>query len=61
MVAQGRVRNGVVVLDDSVHLPEGEVVTVFAPSPAAGLAAAQLARHPACQSWLRPAAPDSRR
>jgi len=36
MVAQGRVRNGVVVLDDSVHLPEGEVVTVFAPSPAAG-------------------------
>ena len=36
MVAQGRVRNGVVVLDEGVRLPEGEVVTVFAPSPATG-------------------------
>ena len=31
MVAQGRVQNGVVVLTDGVHLPEGQIVTVFAP------------------------------
>ena len=30
MVARGRVRNGVVVLDDGVCLPEGQVVTVSA-------------------------------
>lgn len=31
MAARGRVRNGVVVLDDSVRLPEGEEVTVLVP------------------------------
>lgn len=31
MVARGRVRNGVVVLDDRVRLPEGQEVTVLAP------------------------------
>jgi hypothetical protein len=29
MVARGRVRNGVVVLDDGVRLPEGQEVTVL--------------------------------
>jgi hypothetical protein len=30
MVARGHVRNGVVVLDDGVRLPEGQEVTVLA-------------------------------
>jgi hypothetical protein len=30
MVARGRVRNGVVVLEDGVRLPEGQDVTVLA-------------------------------
>jgi hypothetical protein len=34
MVAWGRVQNGVVVLADGVHLPEGQIVTVLAPPPA---------------------------
>ncbi len=34
MVARGRVQNGVVVLADGVRLPEGQEVTVLAPSPA---------------------------
>lgn len=32
MVARGRVRNGVVVLDNGVRLPEGQEVTVLAPA-----------------------------
>jgi hypothetical protein len=32
MVVRGRVQNGVVVLADSVRLPEGEEVTVLAPA-----------------------------
>lgn len=35
MVTRGRVQNGVVVLADGVHLPEGQEVTVLAPAPAA--------------------------
>ena len=31
MVARGRVRNGVVVLDNGVRLPEGQEVTVLTP------------------------------
>jgi hypothetical protein len=31
MVAQGRVQNGVVVLDNGLRLPEGQQVTVLAP------------------------------
>jgi hypothetical protein len=31
MVSQGRVQNGVVVLDNGVRLPEGQEVTVLAP------------------------------
>jgi hypothetical protein len=31
MVAKGRVQNGVVVLAEGVHLPEGQEVTVLAP------------------------------
>jgi hypothetical protein len=31
MVTRGRVRNGVVVLDNGVRLPEGQEVTVLAP------------------------------
>ncbi len=34
MVARGRVQNGVVVLADGVRLPEGQLVTVLAPSAA---------------------------
>ncbi len=34
MVANGRVLNGVVVLDNGVRLPEGQHVTVFAPAQA---------------------------
>ena len=34
MVARGRVQNGVVVLDDGVRLPEGQLVTVLAPAQA---------------------------
>ena len=34
MVARGRVQNGVVVLADGVHLPEGQEVTVLAAPPA---------------------------
>ena len=30
MIAHGRVRDGVVVLDNGVHLPEGQEVTVLA-------------------------------
>jgi hypothetical protein len=31
MVARGRVRNGVVVLDNGLRLPEGQEVTVLVP------------------------------
>ena len=31
MVAHGRVQNGVIVLDGSIRLPEGEEVTVLLP------------------------------
>ena len=34
MVARGRVQNGVVVLENGVRLPEGQDVTVLAPSVA---------------------------
>jgi len=33
MGVRGRVQNGVVVLADDVHLPEGQEVTVLAPPP----------------------------
>lgn len=40
MIARGRVKNGVVVFDDGVHLPEGQEVTVLtsneAEAPLAG-------------------------
>jgi hypothetical protein len=32
MVARGRVQNGVVILEEGVRLPEGQEVTVLAPS-----------------------------
>jgi len=32
MVVSGRVQNGVIVVDDGVHLSEGQEVTVFLPS-----------------------------
>ncbi|MHB1424110.1 MAG: hypothetical protein ACYC3I_13115 [Gemmataceae bacterium] len=32
MVARGRVQNGVVVLEEGVHFPEGQEVTVLGPS-----------------------------
>ncbi|MBI3410252.1 MAG: hypothetical protein HY040_18075 [Planctomycetes bacterium] len=34
MVARGRVKNGVVVLDNGVRLPEGQEVAVLAPGTA---------------------------
>jgi hypothetical protein len=34
VVARGRVQNGVVVLDEGFHLPEGQEVTVLAHGPA---------------------------
>jgi hypothetical protein len=34
MVVRGRVRNGVVILDEGVRLPEGQEVTVLAHGPA---------------------------
>ena len=37
MVARGRVQNGVVVLADGVHLPEGQEVTVLTLLPAGAL------------------------
>jgi hypothetical protein len=37
MVAHGRVRNGVVVLDEGVSLPEGQAVTVVVPDLSAAL------------------------
>lgn len=35
MVARGHVRNGVVVLDGGVRLPEGQLVTILAPAAGA--------------------------
>ncbi|MGH7174136.1 MAG: hypothetical protein ACRELF_16700 [Gemmataceae bacterium] len=32
MVVRGRVRNGVVVLEEGVHFPEGQEVTILGPS-----------------------------
>ncbi len=32
MIARGRVQNGVIVLDQGVHLPEGQEVTVVVPT-----------------------------
>lgn len=34
MVARGRVQNGVVVLEESAHFPEGQDVLVLGPEPA---------------------------
>ena len=33
MVTRGHVKNGVVVLDEGVQLPEGQEVSVFVPLP----------------------------
>lgn len=33
MVARGRVQNGVVVLEQGVHLPEGQEVTILTTPP----------------------------
>lgn len=41
MVASGRVKNGVVVLDNGVRLPEGEEVTVMARSRGQGASPSQ--------------------
>ncbi len=38
MVAQGHVKNGVVVLANGVRLPEGQEVTVLAPGASPGIA-----------------------
>jgi hypothetical protein len=47
MVALGRVQNGVVVLNDGVHMPEGQEVTVVARgavSPPPGIEGSQSHR-----------------
>ena len=36
MVARGRVQNGVVVLEEGVHFPEGQEVTVLGPPTVRG-------------------------
>jgi hypothetical protein len=41
MVTRGHVKNGVVVLDNGVRLPEGQEVTVLAPDPSVSLASGQ--------------------
>lgn len=41
MVARGYVKNGVVVLEGGVRLPEGVEVTVVAPDPTASLSRGQ--------------------
>lgn len=33
MIARGHIENGVVVLEDGVRIPEGQEVTVLAPTP----------------------------
>jgi hypothetical protein len=33
MVARGHIKNGVVVLEDGIHIPEGQEVTVLASTP----------------------------
>ena len=43
MVARGRVQNGVVVLDESVRLPEGLEVTVVAPDQSVSLSRGEAA------------------
>ena len=46
MVIRGRVQEGVVVLDNGIRLPEGEVVTVLAPETArAGAQTGSLPSH----------------
>jgi hypothetical protein len=45
MVARGRVQNGVVVLEEGVHFPEGQEVTVH--GPPTGSAAPSLPKSPA--------------
>jgi hypothetical protein len=44
MVARGRVKNGVVVLDEGVRLPEGKEVTVLAPGIAPGQVSVESAQ-----------------
>jgi hypothetical protein len=66
MIAHGRVKNGVVVLDEGVCLPEGQEVTVLAPGPAPdrlpgeGLQPHSVLDIPAVSlgSVLRPLTPD---
>ena len=41
MVARGHVKNGVVVLENGVRLPEGQEVTVLAPDPSVSLTRGQ--------------------
>jgi hypothetical protein len=45
MVARGHVRNGVVVLDGGVRLPEGEEVTVLLSAPVQAGQPPQLSKH----------------
>jgi hypothetical protein len=59
VVTHGRVRNGVVVLDDGVRLPEGQVATVLVPSQAIEQSHSLLDIHPvSLASVLRPVRPD---
>jgi hypothetical protein len=59
VVTHGRVRNGVVVLDDGVRLPEGQEVTVLVRSQAIEQSHSLLDIHPVnLASVLRPVKPD---
>lgn len=45
MVARGRVQNGVVVLEENVHFPEGQEVTVLGPSTSPTPPSLSVAQH----------------
>jgi hypothetical protein len=65
MVARGRVQNGVVVLEEGVHFPEGQEVTVLGPPPATAALSVHSSRHSVLDipvvslgMVLRPLSPD---
>jgi hypothetical protein len=45
MVARGRVQNGVVVLEEGIHFPEGQEVTVIGPPMASTPSLSALPPH----------------
>ena len=65
MIARGRVQNGVVVLEEEVHFPEGQEVTVLVPPTAPALPSLPGPQHSILDipvvglgTVLRPLSPD---